>query len=92
MAEYSNKTMVLYMKKVFIIAAISLLCMACRTTEEKAIDRLQEIQKASAEGDVRKVKELVQEMTEWYEDLSEEDKKSVDDKLAKESLKLNNKR
>lgn len=83
MAEYSNKTMVLYMKKVFIIAAISLLCMACRTTEEKAIDRLQEIQKASADGDARKVKELVQEMTEWYEDLSEEDKKSVDEKLAK---------
>lgn len=84
--------MVLYMKKVFIIAAISLLCMACRTTEEKAVDRLQDIQKAAADGDARKVKELVQEMTEWYENLSEEDKKSVDDKLAKESLKLNNKR
>jgi hypothetical protein len=83
MAEYSNKTMVLYMKKVFIIAAISLLCMACRTTEEKAIDRLQDIQKAAADGDARKVKELVQEMTEWYENLSEEDKKSVDEKLAK---------
>lgn len=80
-----------YMKKVFIIAAVSLLCMACRTTEEKAVDRLQDIQKAAADGDARKVKELVQEMTEWYEDLSEEDKKSVDKKLAKESLKLNQK-
>lgn len=75
--------MVIYMKKVFIIAAISLLCMACRTTEEKAVDRLQNIQKAAADGDARKVKELVQEMTEWYENLSEEDKKSVDEKLAK---------
>lgn len=65
--------------------------MACRTTEEKAVDRFQDIQKASADGDARKVKELVQEMTEWYEDLSEEDKKSVDKKLAKESLKLNQK-
>lgn len=65
--------------------------MACRTTEEKAVDRLQDIQKAAADGDARKVKELVQEMTEWYEDLSEEDKKSVDKKLAKESLKLNQK-
>ena len=80
-----------YMKKVFIIAAVSLLCMACRTTEEKAVDRLQDIQKAAADGDARKVKELVKEMTEWYEDLSEEDKKSVDKKLAKESLKLNQK-
>ena len=79
------------MNKVFIIAAVSLLCMACRTTEEKAVDRLQDIQKAAADGDARKVKELVQEMTEWYEDLSEEDKKSVDKKLAKESLKLNQK-
>ena len=77
------------MKKIFIIAVLSLLCMACRTTEEKAIDRLHEIQKASAEGDTRKVKELVQEMTEWYENLREEDKKSVDEKLAKENLKLN---
>lgn len=71
------------MKRYFIFAAITLLAVACKSTPEKAVEKYEDIVEAVESGNKKEVKEAVEDMTVWYEDLSEEDKELVDRELIK---------
>lgn len=66
------------MKRLLVFAAIALCAVACRTDKEKAEVQLEDIAEAARQGDVQEVKDLVEDMTIWYEDLTEEEKEALD--------------
>lgn len=68
------------MKRLFVFATVALCFVACRTPEEKAEVKIDEIKEAAERNDIKEVKELVEDMTIWYENLSEEEKAAVDKK------------
>ena len=80
------------MKKFFVLMMVAAMSIACASVEDKAkdyqkqaADLATEITKAAAAGETEKVEELTKkseelakEMTDWYNSLSDEDKKKVD--------------
>lgn len=66
------------MKRLFVFAAIVLSAVACRTDKEKAEVQLEDIAEAAQEGDAQEVKELVEDMAIWYENMTEEEKEALD--------------
>ena len=71
------------MKHIMIFASLLLLGVACKSAPEKAVDMYIDIEEAAESGDSDEVKELVEDMTIWYEGLSEEDKAKADDRIRR---------
>ena len=67
------------MKKVFIILAACAMMTACSNAGDKAVEYLDEVQAAIAEGDFARAEEITRELEEWEATLDEEEKAQVSD-------------
>ncbi len=67
------------MKKLFAILAVCLMCVACASPADKAVDYLENI---AAAANVEEAAEITAEMQEWYNALSAEEKAEADAAIA----------
>lgn len=74
------------MKKILIIAALLATVVACepeKSTEEKMVDYMEKMLKATEEGNITEMGKIDSDFESWYEALSAEEKEKAD-KVGKE--------
>lgn len=78
------------MKKVFILLAIGLMAISCKSVEDKTIDYYEELYEAAIDNDGEDFRECVSDFCEWYQDLNykdQEEAKWVEGKWAEKNEK-----
>lgn len=78
------------MKKVFILLAIGLMAISCKSVEDKTIDCYEELYEAVVDNDADDFRECASDFCEWYQDLNykdQEEAKWVEGKWAEKNEK-----
>ena len=70
------------MKKLFAIMAVCLMCVACASPADKAVDYLESIKAAAESSNYEEVTRITDEMANWMDTLTEEELVEVQEAQA----------
>lgn len=70
------------MKKLFAIMAVCLMCVACASPADKAVDYLESIKAAAESSNYEEVTRITEEMANWMDTLTEEELVEVQEAQA----------